>query len=332
MRFFFVFLVTIWLIKRIRSDSDINKDYYLKTWAEYKKQFNKKYSTNTGRDIVDDSSSQENLRFTIFKQNLVQIKQHNSLNLTFKMGLNKFSDLTETELKSKFNRQIDLNQVKSNIKKATIIKSINTVRRIVPSNVNWIKNGVVTTPREQGNCGACYAFASVCFILFFVLKLIFKFLVILKAASIESLYGIKYNLKNNKLKKFSEQQIVDCSYYSYYNATTQTYANLGCDGGYLYYSFYYILKQGLGLLSSYPFVGSPKSCKYNSSLAVAKITSINTASYQVGDYEAMKQIVAIQPITTHMYVASDFYGYQSGSKLFYKFNFQLKNVFFFISI
>ena len=80
----------------------------------------------------------------------------------------------------------------------------------------------------------------------------------------------------------------------------------------MYYSFHYILKQGLGLLSSYPFVGSPKPCKYNSSLAVAKITSINTASYQVGDYEAMKQIVAVQPITTHMYVASDFYGYQSG--------------------
>ena len=167
MRFFFVFLITIWLLKRIRSDSNINKDYYLKTWDEYKKQFNKKYLTNTGRDIVDDSSLQENLRFTIFKQNLVRIKQHNSLNLTFKMGLNKFSDLTETELKSKFNRQIYLNQVKSNIKKATIIKSINTVGRIVPSNVNWIKYGVVTTPREQGNCGACYAFASVCFFLFF---------------------------------------------------------------------------------------------------------------------------------------------------------------------
>ena len=173
MRFFFVFLITIWLLKRIRSDSDINKDYYLKTWDEYKKQFNKKYSTNTGRDVVDDASSQENLRFTIFKHNLVRIEQHNSLNLTFKMGLNKFSDLTETELYSKFNPQIDLNQVKSNIEKATIIKSINTVGRILPSNVNWIKYGVVTTPREQGNCGACYAFASVCFFFYFFIKINF---------------------------------------------------------------------------------------------------------------------------------------------------------------
>jgi C1A family cysteine protease len=85
--------------------------------------------------------------------------------------------------------------------------------KIVPKEPywNWVELGVVTPIREQGKCGACYAFSS--------------------AASVESAIAIK----TNNLVFLSAQQIIDCS------------LNHGCDGGSLDKTFSYIKKYGLGI-------------------------------------------------------------------------------------
>ena len=129
---------------------------------------------------------------------------------------------------------------------------------------------------------------------------------------VESIYGIKNKLKNSNLKKFSEQQILDCTYYAFYNSTTKLSANLGCDGGYMYYSFYYLTSKSLEPLNSYPYAGKVQSCKYKAKLGVTKVSGVFTPSYMVGDHVSMKNVVSIQPISSHMYVASDFYNYESG--------------------
>ncbi len=129
---------------------------------------------------------------------------------------------------------------------------------------------------------------------------------------VESIYGIKNNLKNSKLKKFSEQQLLDCTYYAFYNSTTKLTANLGCNGGYMYYSFFYLTSKSIQSLKSYPYVGEVKSCKYKANFGVTKVSGVFTPSYKVGDHVSIKNAVSIQPISSHMYVASDFYNYESG--------------------
>ncbi len=75
---------------------------------------------------------------------------------------------------------------------------------------------------------------------FFIIKSI-KFF-IKQTAAVESAYAIKYNLKNQLVIKFSEQQIIDCSV-----------KNNGCNGGFVYYALEYVKNNGLEAYSSYPY-------------------------------------------------------------------------------
>lgn len=152
-----------------------------------------------------------------------------------------------------------------------------------------------------------------CNLINFINNLNFFYIFLKKVTAIESALSIKKNLKNPNLLTFSEQQIIDCSYRLYYNKTTKSYSNLGCNGGYLYNTLYYTMTKGL-LNNNYAskYAGEVQKCEYKSSDSVTKINGIFSASLKVGDYEAMKRAVAQQPIMTHMYVASDFYNYQTG--------------------
>lgn len=78
---------------------------------------------------------------------------------------------------------------------------------------------------------------------------------VLKVAVVESIYGIKKGFRFANLKKFSEQQIVDCTYYAIYNESAQINANFGCDGGYMSNTFHYLVSKSLQHLNSYPYVG-----------------------------------------------------------------------------
>ena len=73
--------------------------------------------------------------------------------------------------------------------------------------------GAITSVKDQGFCGSCYAFAAV--------------------AAVESTYMI---VRGSYFPNLSEQQIVDCSGYL---------GNLGCSGGYRDRSLNYVKAKGL---------------------------------------------------------------------------------------
>ena len=80
----------------------------------------------------------------------------------------------------------------------------------------------VTSVKNQGQCGSCYAFAS--------------------AAALEGLYKIK----KGSLIDFSAQQLVDCT-------SSSAYGNYGCNGGNMEYCFNYYKSNKAQPLSTYPY-------------------------------------------------------------------------------
>ena len=87
---------------------------------------------------------------------------------------------------------------------------------------------------------------------------------------------------------------------------------MGCNGGYDYHTLYYATQFGIQLAADYPYTGRVGSCRYSSARVVARNYGIYTASYSIGDVNALKNIVARQPVMVYMYVMNDFYNYKSG--------------------
>ncbi|DBA03033.1 TPA: hypothetical protein N0F65_003221 [Lagenidium giganteum] len=99
-------------------------------------------------------------------------------------------------------------------------------------NVNWNSKGCVTPARHQGQCGSCWAFASV--------------------AALESAICIKNGVSKDKMPLLSEQMVTSCD--------TEM---LGCNGGATDYAINWIKGQGgVCTLESYPYTGAGKDkCK-----------------------------------------------------------------------
>lgn len=93
----------------------------------------------------------------------------------------------------------------------------------LPTSVNWVTAGAVTSIKQQGGCRSCYTFAS--------------------AGAVEGIYKIK----KGSLIDFSTQQLLDCS--------TIT-GNTGCSGGYMTKVWDYLKTYKLTTWANYPYVGS----------------------------------------------------------------------------
>ncbi|CAF5151988.1 unnamed protein product [Rotaria sp. Silwood1] len=126
-------------------------------------------------------------------------------------------------------------------------------RQTVYSSFDWRSKSIVSSVKNQQQCGSCYAFAT--------------------TAVLESLYARKWG--SNYLTDFSPQEIVDCS---------TLYGNYGCNGGNYESSLYYLLTKGnkITTFSSYPYVGYQKVCQTSSSSS-AYLGSIQALQIPTGD-------------------------------------------------
>ncbi|GMS80620.1 hypothetical protein PENTCL1PPCAC_2795, partial [Pristionchus entomophagus] len=148
----------------------------------------------------------------------------------------------------------------------------------IPDSLDWRDAGVVTAVKNQGTCGACWAFST--------------------TGAIESQYAMKY-AENISL---SEQNLMDCS--------TQNY---GCQGGNMAIAMQYIAQNGgVDTESGYPYLGYQSNCRYST----ASIGGRDTGYVPVtsGDENALKIAVAtIGPISVAFDAShSSFQSYQSG--------------------
>ena len=138
----------------------------LTNFSNYIKDFNKTYN---GSEYLK--------REDIYNDNLAYINQRNSLDLSYKLGINQFTDMTNTEFNSNLN-----------IKPLYNTQPCNFSIGNVPQEWDWRNHNAVVPIKNQAQCGSCWAFSAI--------------------ASIEGLNAIK----TGELISLSEQQLVDCSY------------------------------------------------------------------------------------------------------------------------
>ncbi|XP_022715767.1 senescence-specific cysteine protease SAG12-like [Durio zibethinus] len=210
--------------------------------------------------VYTDAAEKEK-RYEIFKDNVERIEAfNNGVEKGYKLGVNKFADLTNEEFCSLHTGYKRQSFESMSYSKPSTFRYGNVTS--VPTVVDWREKGAVTSVKDQGTCGCCWAFSAV--------------------AAVEGIIQIK----KWKLISLSEQQLVDCDI----NGEDE-----GCVGGFMDSAFQFIKSnRGLTTEANYPYQGSEGTCKKEATPA-ATITGYEDVP--ANNEKALLQAVANQPIS-----------------------------------
>mmetsp|Transcript_99086 Transcript_99086/g.212269 ORF Transcript_99086/g.212269 Transcript_99086/m.212269 type:complete len:377 (+) Transcript_99086:83-1213(+) len=233
------------------------------------------------------------LRLANFRASQATVEAHNALpGVSFKMGLNQFSDMSDEEFESK----VLMEPQDCSATEGRIFAQAPAAGEVdLPAHVDWREKGVISEVKNQGHCGSCWTFSTV--------------------GCLEAHLALKYDAW--RAPRLSEQQLVECA---------QDYDNHGCNGGLPSHAFEYV--RGAGGLStefSYPYKGVDGKCRFNksttpetapfqpSSMGVGVEVPGGAVNITQGDEAALKYYLATRgPVSVAFQVASDFRHYASG--------------------
>ncbi|XP_042297088.1 cathepsin S [Sceloporus undulatus] len=238
--FFLVYVVAV--TAHWKKDSTLDRH-----WELWKGKYSKEYP----------NEKEEGGRRMIWEKNLQFIMLHNlehSLGLhSYELGMNHLGDMTSEEVTA---LMTGMKTSPSQNLNSTLYRPRQGVR--APVTVDWREKGCVTDVKNQGSCGACWAFSAV-----------------------GALEG-QLQLKMGKLVSLSPQNLVDCS---------SMYGNHGCNGGYMTAAFQYIIdNNGIDSEASYPYTAKEGTCHYDAGARAA--TCSRYVSLPSGDEAALKDAVA----------------------------------------
>eukprot|EP01102_Stenamoeba_stenopodia_P022353 TRINITY_DN927_c0_g1_i2.p1 TRINITY_DN927_c0_g1~~TRINITY_DN927_c0_g1_i2.p1 ORF type:complete len:378 (-),score=95.51 TRINITY_DN927_c0_g1_i2:158-1291(-) len=224
-----------------------------------------------------ETPEEEDLRFNIFKKNLMYIRNHNrQTEKTFTLAMNQFGDLTNEEFRATMNGY--RRSANRTLEKTTVVDE--QILAGLPASVDWRQQGAVTAVKNQGQCGSCWSFSS--------------------TGSIEGQWAIA----GNNLVGLSEQNLIDCS---------TNYGTQGCNGGEMTDAFQYVIaNNGIDSEASYPYQAQgPLNCRYTVANKAATISSFK--SLPSGSESALQSASAsIGPISVAIDASHNSFQFYSG--------------------
>ena len=228
-------------------------------WSKWKSQYNKSYET------LDEEHARYNNWLLSFKR-----VHQDKPKASFELGLNAFSDWTHEEFTSRLGLRPYLTKDPLPVNICEKIQYRPEDPRL--SEIDWRSKGMVTSVKNQGQCGSCWAFSAV--------------------ATIESAWAIQAG----SLYNISEQELVDCS---------RPEGNFGCEGGLMDDAFNYtIVNHGLCLDMEYPYTAKDGKCQpCRPVVTIMGCHDIQTGNVTENE-EAMLVAVSKGPISVGVYAGN----------------------------
>lgn len=269
LNFLFVFSLFYTVFSQPSLRGSKNDDgIHWKEFTIFQERFSKKYP----------SLKELEQRFAIFKENFINIINHNSdINQNYTLGVNQFTDLTQNEFKSLYLSELSL-PIES-----FGCKSFSSANDALPESVDWRLEGVVNPVRDQGQCGSCWAFAT--------------------TANAESVWA----LSSGELLDLSEEFLVDC-------ASGKGYYNMGCNGGNPDSAFKYMIQKGQCGELAYPYkAGLTKQAGTCQTCSPAPVQFSSCSDVKPNDQLSLKNAVSQQPVVVAIEADTKiFQSYSSG--------------------
>jgi len=194
-------------------------------------------------------------RLNLYAKRVAFVREHNATiqGAEATVGINHMADWTESEYKKLLGFKNRPNAAKA---EETVSGDVSAA----PDSVDWRAKGAVTAPKNQGQCGSCWAFST--------------------TGSMEG----RYQIAGNKLTAFSEQQFVDCS---------GSFGNQGCNGGLMDDAFKYAEQAKIETEAAYGYTGRNGTC--HASGGVTEVKSFADVTPKSAD--ALKAAVAEGPVS-----------------------------------
>ncbi|CAK1590712.1 unnamed protein product [Parnassius mnemosyne] len=252
-------------------DSDVNKAF-------------ESYKNYHGRNYKDKEFE---VRKLIFADNWRRIVHHNRKNLGYKLEVNKFADRFDEELVHLFGTRPSKSNALGTEPFPFSEEELNAMEEELPINYDMRQDGIISSIKNQGDCGSCWAFAT--------------------TAAIEAAISRSNGGRNIDL---SEQSLVDCSWSKGYKFDS----NQGCNGGFLYEAFKYVTLYGIPTQREYgPYLEQDDYCKMKNMTNVynikgfAKVPSLSETALKAALYKFGPVTVVINSELSMLYYSSGIY-------------------------
>ena len=203
------------------------------------------------------NNTEYNRRLDIYTENMNRADSHNSKGKSWSLGETYYADWSRDEFSDMF----------GSYNNYYTTAGVGSDEIAYTNSVDWVDQGKVSSVKNQGRCGSCWAFSA--------------------TGAVESAYAID----SGNLLNLSEQQIIDCDVMDH-----------GCNGGDMDNAFAYVEENGLCMLDSYKYIGSqdPSCRKCNAKVYITGYKNVDSCNDKALDEALQRQPVSIAIEADHV--------------------------------